>query len=412
MQEKDFRFIENAATEEGVATITLFTGVNEESAKRFVDEFKWLEGCEPKRIDIKINSAGGSVLHGWSIIDAIMASKVPTRAIVVGVAASMASVILAAADEAWMMSYASIMVHNPFFPSGEKTEGAEVSPQIATFRAQLIDMYTKRWGKSEAEVEALMDGEEGKDGTWFKSQQAHELGIVSKVVSIEPQAAQRFTQVQSEVAIEEMAVEQIQAKFQEVLNDLQLETKESDMKDVKAKLGLSEETDETAVLAQVSALMESESALQETVNSLTETLNALQTETATLKVEAEGAKAVIEQANAAIEEKETAITELQAKVTEYESEKNAAELARRESIVNAAIEEGKINSEDKDNWITLFNSTPEATEKVLNQLQGVGKKKKLSEQTKDVLNKDGQPEEKPLPTVDSVMDEIESNRRK
>lgn len=400
MQEKDFQFIENAAAEEGVGVIKLFEAVNEDSAKRFVEEFRWLESARPKRIDIKINSAGGSVLHGWSIVDAILSSQVPTRGIVVGVAASMASVILAAADEAHMMSYASIMVHNPFFSSGEPGEG---NPQLATFREQLIDLYMKRWGKPRREVEALMDGTDGHDGTWFSAREAKKLGLVSKVVKVPAQDAKRFEKVSPQALAAEMAAEDIQARFQEVLNELQSE-KASDMKEVKAKLGLEEASGEAEVLAKVGEILEREGKLQETVNTLTEEIK-------TLKVEAAGAKATIENANATIAEQKEQIDSLSAKVGEYEAKEREAELKRRESIVDAAIEEGKINAEDKDNWMSLLNEAPETAEKVLNQLQAVGKKKKLSEQIKNELNGEQEAGQFKLPTIHDAMQEIDSKRK-
>jgi ATP-dependent protease ClpP protease subunit len=389
MQEKDFKFIDNAVkAEEGVRTINLFGGIDEYTAREFISEFNWLVALEPKRIDIRINSAGGSVLHGWSIVDAILTSPVPTRAIVVGVAASMASVVMTAADESFIMDYASVMVHNPFYSNGSKPDVDD--PQLATFRAQLIALYTKRWDKTEEEVADLMDGKEGHDGTWFKASDAKKLGIVSTVISTPSQHSNKFFSVSNEVLNSSTAAELMQTKFQEVINNLK-ETES--MKEVIAKLGLEESTSEATVLAKVSALMDELSNLKEVTN--------------TLKVERAGATATIEAANATISEQKTQIESLSAKVAEFEAAKVDAEKARQLEIIENAISEGKINEEQKAVWVELFATSPAQTETVINQLQGVGQKKKLSTQVKPVEADNGQNDEGfKLPSVNGLMDEL------
>lgn len=400
MQEKDFKFIDNSIKgEDGVYTINLFEGINEYSAANFVSEFKWLEQYEnAKRIDIRINSQGGSVLHGWSIVDAIMTSKVPTRAINVGVAASMASVVMCVANEALMMAYASLMVHNPFYPGGKKPESGEaLSPQIETFRAQLIEIYMARWGKSESEVSALMDGEEGQDGTWFKAEEALAMGLVSQVIPTPTQHSNKFFTVSNEIQNCSAEAELLQSKFQEIINNQKNE--ENMIKDVVAKLGLSEDADEQAVISKISAVV---------------------AENAALTAEKLGAETTIKNANASIADlqatvttKDTQIADLTAKVAEFEQAEKDAETARQLGVVEAAIADGKINTEDKEAWVNLFATSPENAEKVLAQLQAVGTKKKLSGQIKpeevSAEKKDG---EFKLPTVQALMEEKEAKRKK
>lgn len=128
-----FRCVENVCTEKAV--INLFQSITEESAANFIKEFQYLESISSK-IQIRVNSAGGSVLHGWSIIDIIINSSVPIEVVVVGVAASMASVIAVAATETKIMDYASIMVHNPFYASTSVVDVDD--PQLKTYREQLV----------------------------------------------------------------------------------------------------------------------------------------------------------------------------------------------------------------------------------------------------------------------------------
>merc|ERR1712194_633317 len=146
-----------------------------EVAESFVNEFKYLESVSSE-IDIKINSQGGSVMNGLSIVNTILDSKIPTTARIVGVVASMASVIALAADKTVMSDYAVLMWHNPFSPSGEAP-----SDQLMAFSSMLNKIYASRLGMSEEEVKSFMDGEDGKDGTWFNAEKAKSLGLISEI---------------------------------------------------------------------------------------------------------------------------------------------------------------------------------------------------------------------------------------
>ena len=145
----------------GESTIQLLHALDSSGfvSDEFVSEFKYLEKYSSS-IVIEISSTGGSVVSGLNIFSTILNSKIPTKSVVVGIAASMASVIALASDETVIHDYGVMMVHQPYSPTGEGDED-----QLNHFSNMLSTIYEQRLGKTKEEVTAFLDGEEGKDGT-------------------------------------------------------------------------------------------------------------------------------------------------------------------------------------------------------------------------------------------------------
>ena len=82
------------------------------TAKRFVSEFKELEKtCS--RVNIHINSPGGSVFDGLAIFNAIQQSKVQIHTYNDGLAASMGAIILLSGGTVHSAKNALVMLHSP-----------------------------------------------------------------------------------------------------------------------------------------------------------------------------------------------------------------------------------------------------------------------------------------------------------
>ena len=66
-------------------------------------------------IHIRMNSPGGNVFQGMSIVSAILSMNTPVCVHIDGIAASMAAVVAVAADRVGMMDFANMMIHDPYF---------------------------------------------------------------------------------------------------------------------------------------------------------------------------------------------------------------------------------------------------------------------------------------------------------
>lgn len=150
----------------------------------------WLHKQEGD-IEININSNGGDVAGGLAIANAIKAySKGKKTCNVLGVAASMASVIACAGDELKMGQGAFLMVHNPWTVTmGNAEELRKDAATLDKMRDSILSFYqSKAYGKSADDLKALMDAE-----TWLSADEARAAGFLVDDYAGEMKAAASLT---------------------------------------------------------------------------------------------------------------------------------------------------------------------------------------------------------------------------
>lgn len=187
MAKQEFKFIKGKCAPGMPADICFYTDVDYWSVDNFLWEFDYLINyISPSKIRVHINSVGGSVVDGMSVFSKIMDCPIPTECINDALAASMGSIIWAAGDELYMKDYALLMIHNPFCDiEGDK----QYNQTTEAFKQQLKTIYMKRFCLSDEEVESIMNGKEGEDGTFLTAAQAVEKGFIKEDHIIEtPQA--------------------------------------------------------------------------------------------------------------------------------------------------------------------------------------------------------------------------------
>ena len=166
--------ITNAA--EAEATLSIFDEIGFWGTNA-ADFRRELEAISAPVIRLHINSPGGSVFDGVAIYNLLKASGKTVKGKVMGVAASIASVILMAADEIDMPANAMLMVHAPSGGVwGTAEEMREMADVLDKVQSSLVATYAKRTGKSEDEINALL----AKD-TWLTAAEAKELGFTDTV---------------------------------------------------------------------------------------------------------------------------------------------------------------------------------------------------------------------------------------
>jgi len=147
---------------------------------RFAAELRWL-GREYDEVKIRINSNGGSVDHGLSIVSEMMASQAFIIAQVDGIAASMAAILLAAADKVTMNDYAKVMIHAPYMidENGEAVRklSAKAQKSISALKDTLKVLLSKR-GMSDDEITTAM-----RTDTWYTADEALQAKLVDEVIT-------------------------------------------------------------------------------------------------------------------------------------------------------------------------------------------------------------------------------------
>jgi ATP-dependent Clp endopeptidase proteolytic subunit ClpP len=170
----------NAAGE--TSTIQIFDQIGEDwyggsglSAKQFSDVLNEI-GNGP--LLIEINSPGGNVWDGLSIYNQLRGRKAPVTTRVVGIAASIASIIALAGDRVEMADAALMMIHDPSgMASGTSEDMRKMADALDQHAEVLVGVYAKKTGKSPESIRAAMKAE-----TWFTTAEALAFGLVDKPI--------------------------------------------------------------------------------------------------------------------------------------------------------------------------------------------------------------------------------------
>jgi ATP-dependent Clp protease protease subunit len=104
--------------------IFLWGEVDDDSAKDVVSKLLYLESIKPgSKIEFFINSPGGVVSSGFSILDTMKLISSPVSTICMGLAASMGSILLSAGQkgERYIFPLGEVMIHQPSMGSLQGT---------------------------------------------------------------------------------------------------------------------------------------------------------------------------------------------------------------------------------------------------------------------------------------------------
>lgn len=203
----------------------------------FARELNWL-GKEFDEITIRINSWGGDLGHGLSIVSEIRASKAHITTRIDGVAASMSGVIAIAGDRNQMNDYARLMLHLAYYidPQGNKVDNMSLRDQKALDQMNgiLTDILSRK-GKSKEDIQQILE-----DETWYNAEEAMAEGFIDQVID---------TSKKSLAALEPKKLVALQMDEFDIQDNNS--KPEKSMKLIAAKFGLSEDATEDQILAKI-----------------------------------------------------------------------------------------------------------------------------------------------------------------
>ena len=128
-------------------------------------------------INVRINSAGGSVFDGVAIYNTLKKHAARITIDIDGLAASIASIVAMAGDEVRAAENSMLMIHDPWLvTSGSAGELRETAELLDKVRGQLLDTYTKRTGADEETISQMMT-----DETWMTASEAMDIGLIDSV---------------------------------------------------------------------------------------------------------------------------------------------------------------------------------------------------------------------------------------
>lgn len=155
--------------------------IDDETANLVIAQLLFLESEDPKKdIQLYIHSGGGVIYSGLAILDTMEHIKPQVSTIGIGIAASMASVILSAGAKGkrFILPNSEVMIHQPLGGTEGQATDIEISArQILKLKGQLNKILAKNTGKPLSQIEKDVERD-----FFMTAEEAVKYGIVDKVL--------------------------------------------------------------------------------------------------------------------------------------------------------------------------------------------------------------------------------------
>ena len=265
------------------------------------------------KIDIRINSGGGEVYCGLAIYEALRNSTANLTIYVDGIAASMAAIIALCGKPLYMSPYARLMLHNV---SGGSWGNSKELRRVAEEMEQLQGTLAKMIaGRLGKTPEEIETTYFDGEDHWLTAQECLSMGLIDGIYSMEEDDAPPLS--------EKSTQEEIQTYFQNRLENQAINN------------------DDMALIDE----------LRKSCPSITASM---------------GEGEVVRE-----------VARLSNQLRSYEDENGKLEAERNKSILDAAVEAGKITQEQRAHYEALLSSAPDETKALLNSLPSQKPKNKL-----------------------------------
>jgi ATP-dependent Clp protease protease subunit len=164
-------------------TVIVSGAVTSELASKTIQQLILLDHEDgKKRITLLVNSPGGEFHSGFAIYDTIRFISSPVISVVVGLAASMGSIIPLAAEKQgrYALPHSKFLIHQPLLMGyqGRATDLEIQAREILRDRERVVEIYQEHTGRKPDEI--TRDIERDK---WMTAEEALEYGLVDKIVS-------------------------------------------------------------------------------------------------------------------------------------------------------------------------------------------------------------------------------------
>lgn len=161
--------------------IFIGTPIDDTVANLVMAQLLFLAAEDPvKEISLYINSPGGIVSSGLAIYDTMQYVKPPVATICIGMAASMAALLLAAgaAGKRFALPHARIMIHQP--EGGYQGQASDIeihAREVLKTRSILNELFARHTGQAEDKIN------KDTDRNYFMSaSEAKSYGIIDEIM--------------------------------------------------------------------------------------------------------------------------------------------------------------------------------------------------------------------------------------
>ena len=159
--------------------------INDEVANIVTAQLLFLDSTDRTRdINMYINSPGGSVYSGLGVYDTMQYVTPNVATICIGIAASMASILLAAGTKGRRVAlkHARVMMHQPSGSIGGQASDVEITVnEIRKLKRELYDVISHHSGKTVEQIQKDFDRDH-----WMTAAEAKEYGLIDEVLVTNP----------------------------------------------------------------------------------------------------------------------------------------------------------------------------------------------------------------------------------
>lgn len=164
--------------------IPVFGAVDDKLAARVCGQMLALEQDDPEApITMLLNSPGGSVTDGFAIYDTMRFIQPEVRVVCMGLAASIATVILLGAPKAWRLATPNtkLLIHQVYIPGvvrGQATDLEITAKDLMQTRNHINGLLAAETGQSLERVER----DTNRD-YWMTAEEAVEYGLIARTIA-------------------------------------------------------------------------------------------------------------------------------------------------------------------------------------------------------------------------------------
>lgn len=164
--------------------IPVFGPVDSELAEKVIMQLLALEQEDPEKpITLLLNSPGGSVMDGFAIYDAMKFVKPEIRVVCVGLAASIATVILLGAPKQWRLALPNtkLLIHQVYLSGvvrGQASDLEITAKDLLQTRERINKLLAQETGQELSRIE-----KDTNRDYWMTAAEALEYGLISRVIT-------------------------------------------------------------------------------------------------------------------------------------------------------------------------------------------------------------------------------------
>ena len=180
------------------------TSIDDQVANLIVAQLLYLQSEDPdKEVSLYVNSPGGQVTAGLAIYDTMQYVRPPVSTICIGMAYSMAAVLLAGGAHGmrYALPHANILIHQPWGGmQGQATDIQIHAKEILRTREQLNQILAKHTGQKIEKV--TLDTERDY---FLTSEAAKEYGLIDDIILTPPKLGDKDKAKEKEKEKEKVA---------------------------------------------------------------------------------------------------------------------------------------------------------------------------------------------------------------